>query len=460
MSRGALVVRLLRVVVPVGLLLVAFALASTSERLDAFSRSPFPLGATPPFQAGLALHAGAAGDLVLAPETVRPPVELTLGRGETLDVLLGRLGLDPTQCAEVAAAFRAHCDLRRLRPGDALTAEMGPGDRPERLELAVHDRGRVVAERDGEGAWEGRFEAFVEERRLRHVEGTLESSLTEAISGAGAPVSLAYAMADVLQWDLDFNRDLRRGDRFQVLYEEVFLDGRPHGIGDVLALRYDNDGHVLEAYRYGDEPAYYDAEGRPLQKMFLRSPLPFSRITSRFSNRRFHPVLKVYRPHYGVDYGAPVGTAARTTARGTVVFAGWSGGGGNTVKIRHANGYLTAYLHLSRFAKGIRPGARVAQGDVIGYVGATGLATGPHLDYRVQKDGRWIDPLRLNNVEAEPLSEDELPAYVTWRDVLRESLTTGDVPHLDRSTGGLRLAEQDGDRHEPGPNETVLHTAG
>jgi murein DD-endopeptidase MepM/ murein hydrolase activator NlpD len=446
------------VIVPLGLLLVAFALTTTSQRLEAFSRSPFPLGATPAFHPAITLHSAPAGDVVPAPESVRPPVELVLGRGETLDALLGRLGLGPAECSEVAAAFRAHCDLRRLRPGDVLAAALGPGDRLERLELAVRDRGRVLVARADTGSWSGRFEEFVEDRRLHTLEGTLDSSLTEAISAAGGPVSLAFTMADVLQWDLDFNRDLQKGDRFQVLYEEVYLDGRAKGVGDVLALRYDNAGDVLEAYRYGDDPAYYDAEGRPLQKMFLRSPLPFSRVTSRFSNRRFHPVLKVYRPHYGVDYGAPVGTAARTTARGTVIFAGWSGGGGNTVKIRHANGYVTAYLHLSRFARGVTPGARVAQGDVVGYVGSTGLATGPHLDYRVQKDGRWIDPMSLNDVEAEPLSEGQLAGYVAWRDALRQSLLTGEAPRLGPEQEGLQLAAQG--RADAVPVPAVLHTAG
>lgn len=458
MSRGSLVVRLLRVAVPLGLLLVAFALTTTSQRLEAFSRSPFPLASTPPFHPALSRHPVLAADAVPVVEAARPPVELELGRGETLDTLLSRLTLDPAECVEVAAAFRAHCDLRRLRPGDVLTAHVGLGEVPESLELAVRDRGRVVVAREDGGAWAARFVPFVEERRLRSVQGTLEGSLTEAVADAGGPATLAYSMADVLQWDLDFNRDLRKGDRFQVLYEEVYLDGRPRGVGDVMALRYENRGELLEAYRFGDEPAYYDGEGRPLQKMFLRSPLPFSRVTSRFTSRRFHPILKTYRPHYGVDYGAPVGTPVRTTARGTVTFAGWSGGGGNTVKVRHANGYLTAYLHLSRFAKGMTPGARVAQGDVIGYVGSTGLATAAHLDYRVQHDGRWIDPMRLDNVEAEPLSERQLAGYVAWRDALRESLVTGEAPRVPPSSEDVRVASADDE--EATPVQAVLHTAG
>jgi murein DD-endopeptidase MepM/ murein hydrolase activator NlpD len=156
--------------------------------------------------------------------------------------------------------------------------------------------------------------------------------------------------------------------------------------------------------------------------MFLRSPLRYSRITSRFSGRRFHPVLKRYRPHYGVDYGAPVGTPVRVTAGGVVVSAGWNGGGGKTVKVRHPNGFETSYLHLSGFASAIRSGRRVSQGEVVGFVGSTGLATGPHLDYRVQRNGSWIDPQSLKSVPADPVSRDDMPEFVAERERLRRSL--------------------------------------
>ncbi len=176
--------------------------------------------------------------------------------------------------------------------------------------------------------------------------------------------------------------------------------------------------------------------GGPLRKLFLRSPLRYSRVTSGFSGRRFHPILKRYRPHHGVDYGAPTGTPVRVTANGVVRSVGWAGGGGKTIKVRHANGYLTAYLHLSRFAPGLRPGQRVLQGETIGYVGSTGLATAPHLDYRVQRDGRWINPLTLDNEPAEPVSDDRLADFLAWRDRLRESLA-GDAPPTDLAAGEL-----------------------
>jgi murein DD-endopeptidase MepM/ murein hydrolase activator NlpD len=257
-------------------------------------------------------------------------------------------------------------------------------------------------------------------------------------------------MAEVLQWDLDFNRDLQPADRFEILYEEIFLDGAFESIGEILALRYDNAGRSHEAYRFGEPAGYYDGEGRPLRKLFLRSPLRYSRVTSRFSNRRFHPVLKRYRPHHGVDYGAPTGTPVRATASGTVVSAGWDGGGGRTVKLRHPNGYLTAYLHLSRFASGIRRGRRVSQGDTIGYVGATGLANGPHLDYRVQRSGRWINPLAMKVEPAPPIPAEQRAGFALRRDRLRQALTDG-LLEPQPSADGPRVAALDRQTTQAGP---------
>ncbi len=430
MSRSPLVLRALRWVVPVGLLLLAGSLITTSRRLDAYARSPFPVSPTPSYPRVASLGTSPREAVVPADAShLAPiPVEIEVQRGRTLFQMLGGLGMEPTENQAVVAAFRERCDLRQLHPGDTLSAFLSADSRPLGFALEVGDRGRVEVSRERDGSWRSGWHEYARERRLRLASGTVDGSLTEAVAQSGAPPVLAYKMADVLQWDLDFNRDLRQGDRFEVLYEEVLVRGQPTEVGPVLALSYENRGQTLEAYRYGDEPAYYDAQGRPLQKMFLRSPLRFSRITSHFSLHRFHPVLHVYRPHYGVDYHADVGTPVHSTARGTVVFAGRSGGSGNMVKIRHPNGYVTAYLHLSRFAHGTRPGARVEQGQVIAYSGATGLATGPHLDYRVQRDGRWIDPLSLKSVAAEPLGRSDLGDFLAWRDTLRESLVTGQPP--------------------------------
>jgi murein DD-endopeptidase MepM/ murein hydrolase activator NlpD len=368
----------------------------------------------------------------------KPDRVATLGRGDTFGDLLHGLGLPPAEIAPVVAAAAPHLNPRALRPGLAVAAFV-ENDRPSRFEVALAGRGELSLERREE-SWSGSFRPYSREVRRRVARGVLEGSFEGSLARSGAPSELAYAIADVLQWDLDFTRDLQNGDRFEALFEEIYLEGEYAEIGRVLAVSYGQERRTLEAFRFGDGEAFYDGEGRPLEKMFLRAPLPYSRVTSKFSARRFHPVLKVTRPHYGVDYGAPVGTPVRVTANGTVQSAGWDGGGGKTVKVRHANGFLTGYLHLSRFADGIRAGAKVRQGEIIGYVGATGLASGPHLDYRVQHQGRWIDPLSLKSVPAEPIGASARAAFDRERDLLRAALAGGDPNAPGRTLSGAVLA--------------------
>ena len=222
-------------------------------------------------------------------------------------------------------------------------------------------------------------------------------SLIGVLEDRGENVQLALEMAEIFGGEVDFNSDIHPGDRFEVLFERAVRDGRFAGYGEIKAAIMENEGRRLTAIRSTDadgKAAWYDADGRSLKRQFLKSPLFFDpRITSRFSNRRFHPVHGTYRAHLGVDFGAPYGTAVRTVATGTVDFAAYSGEAGRMVRVKHAGGYQTAYLHLSSFAAGVRPGARVSQGQVIGFVGATGTATGPHLDYRIMKNGRYVDPI-------------------------------------------------------------------
>lgn len=363
--------------------------------------------------------------------------------GQTLSEVFSDLGLDPSTAVTAVETVSEHMDVRRLQVGSTYRAWLTPDARLAAWELPL-DEGKLRLERPGgQGEWSARIEPYERRVETRVVEGRLARSLYGALEGAGGPGTLAYAMADVLQWDLDFTRDLRTGDRFQVLFEEVWRDGQRHGLGEILALRYVNAGRTIEAYRFGPDGGYYDGEGRPLRKMFLRSPMRYTRVTSRFSHRRFHPVLKTYRPHYGVDYGAPTGTPVRVTASGVVTFAGRNGGAGNMVKVRHPNGYLSAYLHLSRFGRGVRSGARLSQGDVIGYVGSTGLSTGPHLDYRVQKNGRWIDPLSIESVPAEPIAEEQRPGFEAYRDAARGALDLG-LPFEGSDDGETRWAIERG----------------
>ncbi len=423
------------------LVVAGFTIHVAARRLERGAGSRFAHLATAPYSPAAARFLSADPDLRRAIDSV--VAEERFRRGQTLSDVLDDLGLEPLERHELTTALAEHADLRRLRPEDSYAALIDESAVVREFRLTLAGRGRVAARR-GDLGWQGSWRPFTRSSRLRRVAGELRGSLEGSIQRAGGSPVVAYEMAEVLQWDLDFNRDLRVEDRFEIVYEEVFLDGTFESIGEILALRYDNAGRMHEAYRFGDPPGYYDGEGRPLRKLFLRSPLRYSRVTSRFSQRRFHPVLKRYRPHYGVDYGAPTGTPVRATGTGTVVFAGWDGGGGRTVKVRHPNGYLTAYLHLSRFASGIRNGRRVTQGDTIGHVGSTGLATGPHLDYRVQRNGRWINPLAMKVEPAPPIPADQIAGFNDRRDRLRRALIDG-VLEPPLHPAEPRLAALDGE---------------
>lgn len=423
-------------------LLIAFGIGLylTTRNVEAFLASPPKILPTRAYSSQLAAHPiwAARVDGGLGRQDL--PLEFAFRRGETLSDALNALGFEPQEAGLVAEELAKHVDLRHLRPEDRYAAMVNADSRLDGFRLTLNGKGQVsVWEQDGQ--WRSEWRPFLETTVVKAIKGELDDFLEASVKRAGGHPTVAYAMADVLQWDLDFNRDLRLGDRFELLYEEVFLDGKFYRVGSILTLTYENGGKLLEAYRFGEDDGYYDSGGRPLQKLFLRSPLRFSRITSGFTGRRFHPVLKTYRPHYGVDYGAPTGTPVRVTANGVVRFAGWDRGGGKTVKVRHPNGYLTAYLHLSRFASGIGVGRRVSQGEVIGYVGATGLATGSHLDYRIQRDGKWINPLTLDNKPADPISEEQLPEFIAWRDELRSALMEGRRPLAPGSTAGDLLAD-------------------
>ena len=390
--------------------------------------------AATPIELSAAVSDSAAGDEdafaldLEALDRVPFPLEHVIRRGDTLDEVLRRAGVPATELRQASTAVSEVLDPRKLRARESFYSMVHRDEGLVGITLPRRGQGVVVAERNG-GDWTSRYRAYRRSHIRRLVRGELRGALETSIRRAGGPVNLAGSMARVLQWDLDFNRDLRVGDRFEILFDELLLDGQVQGVAEVHALRYRNRDRWLEAYGFSGEATgdggssrYYDADGQPLRRQFLRSPLPYSRVTSRFSLSRFHPILKRRMPHYGVDYGAPVGTPVRATADGTVLSAGVRGGGGRTVRLRHTNGYLTAYLHLSGYAQGIRSGARVDQGQVIGYVGSSGLSTGPHLDYRVQRNGRWINPANLVSEPVPPLADAVLPDFIKHRDALRHEL--------------------------------------
>jgi murein DD-endopeptidase MepM/ murein hydrolase activator NlpD len=448
-------VRLLRLAIPSVLVISATLLGLATQRLASANQSAFPLVLTPRFDPefgrSLALPTAASSRLAEA----RVPLEFSLRRGETVVDLVDRLGLDGVEAHRAQSEIARLLDVRRLRAGDRYSAFFNSDSSLDSLEIGVHGDGRFEMRR-AKGTWRGEWHPFVRSVVTRTIQGEVEGSLDGSIRKAGGPSGLASRFASILQWDVDFSRDIRRGDRFAALYDEVQLDGKPHAIGMVHAVTWQGRGAKKEAIRFGESGTYYDPEGRPLRKMFLRSPLRYSRVTSAFSQRRFHPVLRVFRPHYGIDYGAPVGTPVQVTANGTVEFTGWDRGGGRVVKVRHGGGYRTAYLHLSRFATGIRPGVRVKQGDIIAYTGMTGLASGPHLDYRVQLNNRWIDPQSLRSVQDDGLSRSQLASFRSWRSDVLVAMDGGDTSRLKfPAEGGLQGDSWATNRTAPPPAAAV-----
>jgi murein DD-endopeptidase MepM/ murein hydrolase activator NlpD len=260
-------------------------------------------------------------------------------------------------------------------------------------------------------------------RRIGH--GEIQSSLWNTMKDNGLDPMLALRLSDIFAWSIDFYA-IQKGDRFRVIYDELFVDSTSIGIGEIYAIQFDHIGKENYAFRFfqDDRFDYFDEEGQSLRKAFLKSPLEFSaRISSRFSHSRMHPVLRIRRPHHGVDYAAPKGTPVRTIGDGTVIARAYqAGGGGNYVKIKHNSVYVTTYMHLSGFAKGIVQGARVQQGQVIGFVGSTGLSTGPHLDFRVHKNGTPVDPLKVEAPPVEPVNESRMREYIGLKDSLMVEL--------------------------------------
>jgi murein DD-endopeptidase MepM/ murein hydrolase activator NlpD len=328
----------------------------------------------------------------------------------------------PVLVASIAGAI----DVRRMRAGQPYTIDRLLDGRVRRFEYEIDAEKRLTIDRaslDGAPRFTAAIERIPRQTTVVAVEAEINretNSLSAAIDKAGEHIELALGMADVFSGEIDFNSDLQPGDKFRLLVERYTRDGKLSGYGAILAAEFVNDGRRLRAVRFtpdGGSPAYYDEDGRSLKRFFLKSPLKFEpRITSRFSSSRKHPILGYARAHNGVDYYAPAGAPVGSVAPGVVTLAGWTGGGGRTVKVRHPNGYETEYLHLSAIA--VRAGARVGQGDLVGRVGKTGLATGVHLHYGLKKNGRYVNPVieHRNMPPGDPVPAGLVNVFATERD--------------------------------------------
>jgi murein DD-endopeptidase MepM/ murein hydrolase activator NlpD len=341
-------------------------------------------------------------------------IEVVVNRNDTMDRLFRRFELNLSDLATLRNLPELRSQIDRLRPGEMLRL-MHRGGELVGLERKLSDSETLKVTRDADGFISDVLENPLEVR-TRTASATIESSLFQAAANAGLSDRVAFDLAEIFQYDIDFVLDIQAGDRFTVVYEEVFQDGVPLRVGNILAAKFVNEGREYRAVRYmGSEGQgqYFDPDGKSLRKAFIRAPVQFSRISSRFNPSRRHPVLNRIRAHRGVDYAAPVGTPVRAAGEGRVRFVGRQGGFGNVIELEHGSGVVTVYGHLSRFASKLKRGQRVQLAQVIGYVGMTGLATGPHLHYEYRIRGIHKNPQTVPLPDAEPIPASERDGFFT-----------------------------------------------
>ena len=365
----------------------------------------------------------SSADVYLKPDTTE--IRGLVAERSTMDSMLRAHGLAGSAVEDVVAAARDVFDPRRLRSLQPFLLERTLDGALRLFEYEI-DGDSFLRITRGTSADRLHAEVLPIPKTLEHatVSGAIDEttpSLFQSIDAAGEGTDLAIAMAEIFAGEIDFTSELQPGDRYTVTFERFRREGRPNSYGVITAARFENDGRVVQAFRFttpGSKPDYYDEHGRSLRRFFLRSPLKFvPQVTSGFSARRMHPVLHTARAHRGVDYGAPAGAPVVAVASGRVVSATFDNANGRMVRIRHASGYESFYLHLSAFAPGIKAGASIAQGETLGRVGATGLATGPHLHYGLQKNGAFVNPLRehRNLPPGDPVPASSMAAFQAER---------------------------------------------
>jgi murein DD-endopeptidase MepM/ murein hydrolase activator NlpD len=350
-------------------------------------------------------------------QTILPHNE-KVSAGENLKAALEKFGLSAEEAASASAAAQHAFNLRQLRAGNTITVGRSVEGTLREIDYKI-DPDRMLKIVPEEGGFTASISEIPSKTEIVAVTGRIEDSLFNAVENAGESAELALRLAQIFGYDLDFYTDPRQGDSFRILLEKKkYRNGETAGYGKIFAAEYENAGRKYQALLFhdpGGRAGYYAADGKSLQKAFLRSPLKFGApVTSHFSRSRFHPILKIYRPHMGTDYGAPVGTPVQSIGSGRVIFAGRKRGEGNMVQIAHFNGYETMYLHLSRMF--VHSGEHVEIGKTIGLVGSTGLATGPHLDFRILQRGQYKNFERLGLPPSDPVSKKNWPDFAAVRE--------------------------------------------
>lgn len=347
-------------------------------------------------------------------------------RSDSLPNLLSRLGLtDPEALNFMRSNREIQAMTRQLRPGQRVTATTSDHGELIALHFPLNGKDAILVVERGDSGFTASEQKLVLEPQIEVKSGEIRKTLFGATDRAGIPEDIATQLAEIFSGDINFYRDLRKGDRFSLVYETFTHQGQAIRSGRILSAEFTNNQKVFNAYWFRTEDGaggYYSSDGKALRKAFLRSPLEFSRVTSGFSLSRLHPVLHVTRAHKGVDYGAPVGTKVRSVADGTVEFLGVQGGYGKLIILKHQGAFSTVYGHLNAFAAGIRKGARVKQGETIGFVGQTGLASGPHLHYEFRVNAQQVNPLAVTLPTAAPLEPLQLSRFKASIDPLNDYL--------------------------------------
>jgi murein DD-endopeptidase MepM/ murein hydrolase activator NlpD len=337
----------------------------------------------------------------------------SIGKGETLFAVFRKYHLDLRDLFELREASADIYKLKDVCPDRSYRIVIDGSDKIQSFAYSIDDDTILNIKKSTDSGFVAEKIPVRYEKRIRYIGGIIRDNLISSMSDNSGDLMLALKLSDIFAWDIDFATDLRNGDVFKIVVEGLYQNGEFRKFGNILSAEFINNGTVYRAYRFEDNgnADYYSEDGRSLRRAFLKAPLSFRRISSTYSNRRFQPILKVYRPHHGVDYAAPSGTPVSAAGNGTVVFAGRRGGYGNLIMLRHRNGYATYYGHLSRIGKGIRRGEKVTQGEVIGFVGSTGLSTGPHLHYEMRIDNRPVNPLSVKIPHGSPVPGKEMAEF-------------------------------------------------
>jgi len=351
-------------------------------------------------------------------------IQHRIGKNQFLTDILMQYNVDYSTIEYLAKNYRSTFDVKRIKAGNNYFMMLGNDSlrQPHYFVYEISPADYVVYSlRDSLYAYRGTKPV---ETKIESAHGVITSSLWNAMVGNGYETDLAIKLSDVYAWTVDFF-GIQKNDRFEVMYERKYIDGKPVGVGRIISARFNHYGKDQFAFYFEQdgEGDYFDEKGQSLQRAFLKAPLKFSRISSHFTNSRYHPILKYSRPHHGVDYAAPAGTPVYAIGQGVITRKGYQGGGaGNFLYIKHNSTYTTAYMHLQKFAPGIREGSKVSQGELIGYVGSTGLSTGAHLDFRFFKGGQPVNPLTVESPPAKPVEEKYMTAFNTIVEVRQKEL--------------------------------------